>query len=108
MHYIGMLAFSLPVPVSYDVPTVVVSLLAAIFASWVALYVVSRSKMGLLNIAVGSIFMGAGITAMDYIGMAAMRVRAMCHYNPWLVTLSVVLAIIVSLVAIWLAFSFSR
>ena len=46
MHYIGMLAFTLPIPVRYDWPTVVVSLLAAIFASGVALYVASRRQMG--------------------------------------------------------------
>src|SRR5229473_2539651 len=45
MHYIGMLAFSLPVPVLYDWPTVLLSLLAAIFASAVALFVVSRKKL---------------------------------------------------------------
>src|SRR3569833_203776 len=34
MHYIGMLAFQLPVVVLYDWPTVLVSLLAAVAASW--------------------------------------------------------------------------
>jgi NO-binding membrane sensor protein with MHYT domain len=70
------------------------------------LYVVSRQQMSLLHAVVGSIFMGAGITAMHYIGMEAMRARAMCHYNMSLVALSVVLAITVSLVAIGLAFHF--
>src|SRR5713101_5315064 len=45
MHYIGMLAFSLPVPVLYDWPTVLLSLMAAVFASAVALLVVSRQKL---------------------------------------------------------------
>src|SRR6266480_2019744 len=45
MHYIGMLAFTLPIPVLYDWPTVLLSLLAAIFAAAVALFVVSRTKM---------------------------------------------------------------
>jgi NO-binding membrane sensor protein with MHYT domain len=49
MHYVGMLAFRLPVPVRYDWPTVLLSLLAAIFASAVALFVVSRERMGLLG-----------------------------------------------------------
>src|SRR5216683_2933811 len=71
MHYIGMLAFRLPVPVEYDWPTVLVSLLAAVFASTVALFVVSRHKMGLFQALVGSIFMGGGIAAMHYTGMAA-------------------------------------
>ena len=49
MHYIGMLAYSLPVAILYDWPTVLVSLLAAVFASGVALYVVSRNEMRLFR-----------------------------------------------------------
>src|SRR5690349_13241439 len=49
MHYIGMLAFRLPVPVQYDWPTVLLSLVAAILASAVALFVVSRHQMGVLR-----------------------------------------------------------
>jgi len=104
MHYIGMLAFSLPVVVQYDWPTVLLSLVAAIFASAVALYVVSRSKMGAWRAVAGSIAMGAGIATMHYTGMEAMRLTAMCEYNPWLVALSVVLAIVISFVALWLSF----
>src|SRR6266705_1862615 len=80
MHYIGMLAFRLPVPVQYDWPTVLLSLMAAILASAIALFVVSREKMGMLSALLGSILMGTGIAAMHYIGMAAMRMGAMCHY----------------------------
>lgn len=104
MHYIGMLAFSLPIPVRYDWPTVALSLIAAILASSVALYVVSREKMGGWRAAAGSIPMGAGIAAMHYSGMEAMRLSAMCHYDAKLVTLSVVLAIVISFVALCLAF----
>jgi two-component system cell cycle sensor histidine kinase/response regulator CckA len=104
MHYIGMLAFSLPVPVLYDWPTVILSLLAAILASLVALYVVSREKMGGWQAAVGCIPMGVGIAAMHYSGMEAMRLTAMCHYNVRLVALSVVLAIVISFVALCLSF----
>ena len=104
MHYIGMLAFSLPTPVLYDWPTVLLSLLAAVFTSAIALFVVSRPRMGLLAATVGSVIMGAGIATMHYTGMAAMRLPAMCHYSSVLVTLSVVLAIVISLVALWLTF----
>jgi two-component system sensor histidine kinase/response regulator len=104
MHYIGMLAFSLPIPVLYDWPTVLLSLLAAVFTSAIALFVVSRQKMGVLAAAVGSVIMGAGIATMHYTGMAAMRLPAMCHYSAVVVTLSVVLAIVISLVALWLTF----
>ena len=106
MHYIGMLAFTLPVPVLYDLPEVGVSLLAAVAASGVALFVVSRKTLDLVGAIAGSIVMGAGIAAMHYIGMAAMRLPAMCRYDLGLVALSVVIAIVVSLVALWLAFRF--
>jgi PAS domain S-box-containing protein len=104
MHYIGMLAYSLPVHVFYDWPTVLWSLLAAIGAAGVALFVVSRNEMGLLSIGIGGLLMGTGIAAMHYIGMEAMRLPAMCHYSPGIVFLSVVLAIVISLVALWLTF----
>ncbi len=106
MHYIGMLAFSLPVVVRYDWPTVALSLLAAIFASGVALIVVSRRMMGIRQAIAGSIVMGSGIASMHYIGMAAMRLPAMCEYSIPLVSLSVALAIVISLVALWLTFYF--
>jgi two-component system sensor histidine kinase/response regulator len=81
MHYIGMLAFILPIPVAYHWPTVLLSLLAAIVASAVALYVVSRRRMGLAEVMAGSLLMGAGIAGMHYIGMAAMRVAAVRRFN---------------------------
>jgi PAS domain S-box-containing protein len=106
MHFIGMLAFRLPVPVKYDWPTVLVSLLAAMFASLVALFVVSRQRMGALQALVGSVLMGGGIASMHYIGMAAMRLPAMCHYSLAIVALSVVLAFAISLLALLLTFQF--
>jgi diguanylate cyclase (GGDEF)-like protein/PAS domain S-box-containing protein len=106
MHYVGMLAFRLPVPVLYDWPTVLVSLLAAILASATALYVVSRKSMGPAQAIAGSICMGSGIAGMHYIGMAAMRLPAMCHYSKPEVAASVVLAILISLVALLLTFHF--
>src|SRR5436305_13516503 len=61
MHYIGMLAFIVPIPVAYHWPTVLLSLLAAILASLTALYVVSRTKMGVARAVAGSVLMGACI-----------------------------------------------
>ena len=58
MHFVAMLAFSLPVPVSYNWPTVLVALMAAILSSAVALYVVSRPKMGPAPAFTGSVIMG--------------------------------------------------
>ena len=105
MHYVGMLAFTLPVPIYYDWPMVVVSLLAAVYASGVALFVVSRERMRLWSAGIGGIAMGIGIAAMHYIGMDAMRLQAMCHYSLSIVVLSVILAIVISLVALCLTFS---
>src|SRR5713101_2070342 len=106
MHYIGMLAFILPIPVAYHWPTVLLSLFAAILASVVALGVVSRQKMGWFRAFAGSVLMGAGIASMHYIGMDAMRLPAVCQYDPFLVVLSVVFAFLISLAALWITFHF--
>src|SRR5260370_25371531 len=88
MHYIGMLAFILPIPVAYHWPTVLLSLFAAILASVVALYVVSRKKMGALRALAGSVLMGAGIASMHYIGSAAMGLPGKCPVNSMLLVSS--------------------
>jgi len=106
MHYIGMLAFILPIPVAYHWPTVLLSLIAAIFASIIALYIVSRQQMSAPQAVLGSLLMGAGIAGMHYIGMAAMRLQAVCHFNSFLVVLSVAFAILISLAALWITFHF--
>jgi len=106
MHYIGMLAFILPIPVAYHWPTVLLSLFAAILASVIALDVVSRPKMGASRAVAGSVLMGSGIASMHYIGMAAMRLPAICQFNSSLVVMSVVFAVLISFAAIWITFHF--
>ena len=106
MHYIGMLACRLQVPVAYHWPTVLLSLFPAILASVIALYVVSRQKMGALQAFAGSVLMGGGIASMHYIGMAAMRLPATLQYDSFLVFLSVVFAVLISLAALWITFHF--
>jgi len=106
MHYIGMLAFILPIPVAYHWPTVLLSLFAAVLASVIALYVVSRQKMGASRAVAGSALMGAGIASMHYIGMAAMRLPAICQFNSPLVVMSVVFAVLISFAALWITFHF--
>jgi PAS domain S-box-containing protein len=106
MHYIGMLAFILPIPVAYHWPTVLLSLFAAILASAIALYVVSRQKMGASQAVAGSVLMGAGIAGMHYIGMVAMRLPAVCQFNSLLVLLSVAFAVLISIAALWITFHF--
>jgi NO-binding membrane sensor protein with MHYT domain/nitrogen-specific signal transduction histidine kinase len=105
MHFIGMLAFRLPVAVHYDFRLVFVSLLPAILASGWALFLVSRASLGALRLLGGSLVMGLGITSMHYIGMAAMQSTAMRHYDLRLVGVSVLVAIAVALVGLFLVFS---
>lgn len=104
MHYVAMLACTLPVPVLYDYPTVLISLFAAIGSSGVALFTVSRERMGAGHLLAGGLTMGGGIAAMHYIGMSAMRLPAVLEYQPDRVVLSVILAVGISLIALTLTF----
>jgi PAS domain S-box-containing protein len=104
MHLKGMLAFHLPVPVEYHWPTGLAALLMAICASAVALYVTSRQKMGRTEALTGSLVMGAGIAGLHYLLMGAMRLPAITLYTPFLVTCSILLAILFSFIALSMAF----
>ncbi|MEH1786172.1 MAG: MHYT domain-containing protein [Nostoc sp.] len=105
MHFIAMLAFSLPIAIAYDWLTVLISVLPAIFASGLALYLVSQPEFGILQLLSGSLLMGAGISAMHYIGMAAIRLPAKMSYDLSIVALSIAIAILISLVALWVGFN---
>ncbi len=105
MHFIAMLALNLPQPVTYELLTTLLSLFTVIISSGMALLLVSSSAFSWLKLLSGSVLMGLGIVSMHYIGMAGMQVsQAIIQYNPWLVGLSVAIAICASLVALWLAF----
>lgn len=106
MHYIGMLALRLPIPVLYDWPTTFLSYLASLSGSLVGLFVVSRRQMSFAGVFAASIFMGGGIVALHYIAMGSMRLKAMHHYSPPIVTLSALAAIVFSLLSLWLMFLF--
>jgi two-component system sensor histidine kinase/response regulator len=105
MHYVGMEALRLPVLVEYDWPTVLLSIIVAILASAVALFVASRKTLTATAAAFGSALMGGGIAAMHYIGMSAMRMPAIRIYSDPVVALSVFLGIAISFVAIRLTFA---
>jgi PAS domain S-box-containing protein len=106
MHFTGMLAFRLSVPVTYYWPTVLLSFVIAAASSAVSLYVVSRPKLTFGRAVTSGIAMGLGIAVMHYTGMAAMRMAATTRFDPWIVTLSLLLAILNSLAGLWLAFRF--
>gem|GEM_PF-4649789 len=105
MHFIGMLAFSLPTRLSYDTSLVLISLITPMFASGLALFVASRRALGAAGFGLGGICMGLAIAAMHYIGMAALTIDGgRAHYNPVIVAVSVAVAIVASLAALGIAF----
>lgn len=104
MHFIGMLAFHLPIGVAYDVAATLVSMAIAIVVSAVALFVVRRPRMSGKNIAAGAMLMGVGISAMHYTGMYAMLMSPPLRYDPRLFVASVLIAIVASLAALWIAY----
>ncbi len=106
MHYTGMLALSLPVPVLYHWPTVVLSFLPAVVSAAAGLFLVNLLNIRWGRALVGSILIGGGIAAMHYTAMAAMRFEGMCRYSPALVTASVILPMLFSLAALQLRFLF--
>jgi two-component system, cell cycle sensor histidine kinase and response regulator CckA len=103
MHFVGMLAFHLPVPIGYDIPLMLLSMVVAISASLVAFMVIGKPFATLVS---GGITMGGGIAGMHYIGMASMRVEASRSYSDSLVVVSVLIAMVASFAALWLAFRF--
>ena len=88
------MALSMSMPVFYHLPTVAQSMLAAVFASAIALFVVSRTEVKPWHEALGSLAVGGGIAAMHYVGMAAMRCAAVVVYDERIVALSIGLAVV--------------
>ena len=103
MHFIGMLAFTLPIPLAYDIPLTLLSLLITIFTSGLALWLVSHDRVPVLNIVFGAFVMGLGSSTMHYTGMAAMRMQPGIDYDPTLFGLSLVIAVTASAAALSIA-----
>lgn len=102
MHFVGMLAFEMPgMAMAYDVPLMVLSILVAIGASALGLYIVSRPVVPFGSILTGGIAMAAAISGMHYIGMFSMRMSARIVWNPYLVVLSVLIALAASFGALF-------
>ena len=106
MHFVGMLAFHLPVPIAYDVPLMLLSVVVAIAASLLALVTINTAKLRLRALLPGGLLMGGAIAGMHYIGMASIRADARLTYSAATVALSVLIAIVASLAALWLSFRF--
>ncbi|MBC3366386.1 EAL domain-containing protein [Pseudomonas sp. SWRI154] len=103
MHFIGMLAFTLPVELGYDVAITALSLLIAILSSGFALWLVNQPKLRAWQLAFGALVMGTGISAMHYTGMAALRMQPGIDYDPTLFGASLLIAVVACAAALWIA-----
>lgn len=101
MHFVGMLAFEMEKPMSYDPLVVFASLLIAVIGAVPALLVISHPHVTRWRTVLGGLLMGSGISGMHYVGMAAMRMQADVQYQPVLVLLSVAVAFAASYLAFW-------
>jgi PAS domain S-box-containing protein len=108
MHFIGMMAFTLPIALRYDIPTTLISLALAILTSGCSLWIAGGAELGWRRLATGALLMGMGICAMHYSGMRAIQITPMIGYDPWLVSLSLVIAVVASCAALWLAFNLRK
>src|SRR3712207_5041618 len=90
MHFVAMLAFSMPgIDLDYDVALTTFSLVLPILVTGVGFFVVSRKEPSSTALGISGLSMGLGIVAMHYTGMAAMRMSADLRYDKLWVTISV-------------------
>lgn len=108
MHFVGMLAFQLPIELGYDPFLTFVSLMLAIGPSAIALWLVSADTLPWRRLLAGAALLATGIVGMHYLGMEAMQMTPAIQYRPGLVALSVVIAFGASLAALWIAFRLRR
>jgi len=104
MHFIGMLAFKLPIPIGYDLAITFYSLAVSVGASAYALWLVSRPLLPTHRLVAGAVLLGLGIATMHYLGMAAMRMQPGIDYDPLWFTASILIAIGAAGAALWIAF----
>jgi NO-binding membrane sensor protein with MHYT domain len=104
MHFMAMLGFDVPDSVvRYDLTATVASLVIAVVIVWLGLLTVGFGQASFFRLLIGGVFTGLGVAAMHYTGMAALRLNGAITYDPALVGLSVVIAIVASTVALWFA-----
>ncbi|WP_282347690.1 EAL domain-containing protein [Pseudomonas sp. PS01301] len=108
MHFIGMLAFELPIQLGYDLGLTAASLLIAVLSSGFALWLVSQPLLPWPQLVGGALIMGAGIGSMHYTGMAALEMQPGIVYDPVLFVASLAIAAGASGAALWIAFRLRR
>ncbi|MGK5004650.1 PAS domain S-box protein [Janthinobacterium sp. LB2P70] len=107
MHFIGMLAFDICTRVSFDPGLTLLSMLPGMAASWVALHLLARPSINWQQLVVGGVLVGVGIGSMHYSGMAAMQTSLTLRYQPWLFALSLLVAVTMAMLALWVRFGLS-
>jgi diguanylate cyclase len=108
MHFVAMLAFSLPIPLGYDLATTACSLALAIGASYLALSMTTQERLTPGRLLAGGVLMGIGIAGMHYTGMAALRMAPAIQYQPAWFAASLAIAIGASSAALWMARALSN
>lgn len=96
MHFIGMGAYQMHAPMTYDLEMTVISAVAAVLASALALHLISQQAVSMLKLVLGSVAMGGGVAVMHYLGMAAMRMSPAVSYDPLWFSISIVIAVVAS------------
>nr|WP_119157897.1 EAL domain-containing protein [Caldimonas tepidiphila] len=104
MHFVGMLAMSLPVELGYDPIVTVLSWIAAVAVSGLALHIAGRSHLSGRALLAGASLMAGGICAMHYTGMAALEMSVPIVWNPLLVLASALIAATASAAALRIFF----
>ncbi|MFC4374622.1 MHYT domain-containing protein [Nocardia halotolerans] len=102
MHFIAMLGFSIRgTEIRYDVPLTLFSAITAMVVVGIGLFMVNKPQPTVRSLIAGGTIAGVGVGTMHYTGMYAMKTTATVSYNPFLVTLSMVIAVVASIVALW-------
>ncbi|AYF76927.1 hypothetical protein D7D52_27480 [Nocardia yunnanensis] len=102
MHFVAMLGFSIRgAEIRYNVPLTLLSAVISVTVVWMGLFVVAREPFGRLSLFAGGAVTGLGVGAMHYSGMYAMNTDATIDYDPGIVTLSMVIAVVAATVALW-------
>ena len=105
MHFIAMLACQMDVQVTYDVPLTVFSAVIGMVSCMAGLAIAGSGVFSWTKLGMAGVFMGLGVGGMHYTGMAAMRMAATTQYDMGIVALSLLIAIVASCAALWLAFN---
>ncbi|MFJ9037609.1 MHYT domain-containing protein [Streptomyces sp. NPDC102406] len=104
MHFVAMLGFGVGgTEIRYDVPLTILSLLVAVAVVGVGVFAVGHGhgRDRGRSLAVGGLTTGLGVASMHYLGMAALRLHGHVGYDPLLVALSVVIAVVAATAALW-------